>query len=1166
MIARTAGVSTMSRDVLQTLLRAGRVLAAGDDPAAALGRFAAGDTAAFAALVGRYGPLVLGVCRRVLGPTPDAEDAFQATFLALLRHARSIRDPGALPGWLHRTALNAALKARGRARPVLDPAPEPVAPADPLAEASWREVRCLLDEELNALPERLRGPLVLCYLEARAHAEAARSLGVSVSTLKRRLDRGREVLRRRLVRRGIGAAGLAAAVLGGTGLAAPVPAALFRAAAGLAAGGGRVRPAVATLALLGGAGVPHARPLPVLACLLLAAAAGGLLLGGAGEPPAAAVSDPQSAAPEPGGVAGPRGDVLGDPLPEGALARLGTGRLRGYRCRFLPDGRRVVRERADGGLQIYEVPTGRPLATLRGTDVPGRKEIIGSTIAFTRDSKYLAAVCWEGRCGIWETATGRLVRWLESGPFYSVVECDFSPDGKLLAVGRGAPEGRTQGIRVGVYEVESGRQLPINARGTNSAFAPDGKSLVVWYDYDNGRKETARRLAVPGGEVLGTYGYQGGDFGFTPRSDGAWLFDVSGGALRARDLAGGAEHNFSAPCFGRDKVVYVCHRPGRRELIVVGTRPAGVWAWDLETGKELWQTRLAAPAYFPPLSGDGGTLVTGEEKGSVRVWDAATGKERVSFRPDAIGHVSHLQVSPDGKTVATNSPGSHFTTVAFWDAVTGKRLSDLPGHPSGVTAAAYAPDGSRVYTLGKDRTLRAWDPATGRELSRVPAEPAEYLAVSPDGKALCAAGPDGTVRVLDAGTGKVERRLAVFAKGLVGMALTADGKSVIAAGRDGEEGGERVRVCDAGTGARLREFGRADARLEQLAVRADGGAVATTHLGRRVILWDPAGKKLLDVAGRGQRGPAWPREGPTFLIGSVGLSADGRWLAYSDQEQGVAVVDTRTGQEVSRAKPDVYYQNPAARYEVRDVLAFAPDGKTVAWSGVESTSDVFLIEARTGGVRRRLPGDSYPVEHLLFAPDGSTLLSAGPDGSALVWDIFGRLGGKPGDLAADAAAGWWERLADRDAAKAYAAMREMAGHPAAALALLREQLKPVREVPAAKLGALLAGLDAAEFGDREAATRELVALGDAVEARLRQALRQAKGPEVKRRVEAALEQIAEGRLRPERAVEVLEVIGDGASRDLLRELAGGLAGAPGSLDAAGALARLNRAGSRGGKP
>src|SRR5262249_29584170 len=124
--------------------------------------------------------------------------------------------------------------------------------------------------------------------------------------------------------------------------------------------------------------------------------------------------------PKPDDPNKPRTDGLGDPLPDGALARLGTSRLRTSRYTpFSPDGRRIVLDRANGDLQIFEVPTGRPLAVLRAMDVPDRKDIIGSTLAFSRDGKYLAAVCWEGRCGIWETATGRLVRWLESGPFYS---------------------------------------------------------------------------------------------------------------------------------------------------------------------------------------------------------------------------------------------------------------------------------------------------------------------------------------------------------------------------------------------------------------------------------------------------------------------------------------------------------------------------------------------------------------------------------------------------------------------------------------------------------------------------------------------------------------------------------------------------------------------------
>jgi hypothetical protein len=407
-------------------------------------------------------------------------------------------------------------------------------------------------------------------------------------------------------------------------------------------------------------------------------------------------------------------------------------------------------------------------------------------------------------------------------------------------------------------------------------------------------------------------------------------------------------------------------------------------------------------------------------------------------------------------------------------------------------------------------------------------------------------------------TGRVERQVPAFTKSLVGLALTANGRRLVAAGRDGE-GDDLVRVYDAATGVKVREFGEPGLRIEQLAVRPDGGAVATTHPGRRVTLWDGDGKKVLELSGRGRRRPSWDNGQPQHLIGSVGIAPDGRWLAYSDQEQGVVVASTRSRGETGRAKPDAYYQDGAARYEVRDVLAFSPDGKTVAWSGVESTPDVFLIEARTGQVRRRLPGDSYPVRRLVFAPDGSRLLSAGPDGSALVWDVFGRPARRPAAAPpAGQVAGWWDRLADTDAGKAYAAMREMADHPKAAVALLREKLRPVKPVEPGRLDALVAGLDAPGFQDREAASRDLVALADAAEPRLRRLLRQSAALEVRRRAEDALDRIEGGRLRAERAVEVLEMIGDGAARALLRDLAGGMSGAARTADAAGALARTAR--------
>lgn len=203
-----------------------------------------GDEDAFAHLLRRHGPMVLGVCRRALGPTPDADDAFQATFVALARQARRVRDN--VPGWLFRVAVRASRRARRRAERT-ESAPEVVRRTDELAGVEWREVRRLLDAELDRLPARWRSPLVLCYLDGLTRDEAAARLGWSVRTLHRRLDEGRRRLRDRLTRRGLAPAVLAAAVLTGEDLRCEVPPALLRTSAELTARGATVPAAVRLL-------------------------------------------------------------------------------------------------------------------------------------------------------------------------------------------------------------------------------------------------------------------------------------------------------------------------------------------------------------------------------------------------------------------------------------------------------------------------------------------------------------------------------------------------------------------------------------------------------------------------------------------------------------------------------------------------------------------------------------------------------------------------------------------------------------------------------------------------------------------------------------------------------------------------------------------------------
>ncbi len=197
------------------------------------------DESAFAALLERHGGMVLGVCRRVLGCPQTADDAFQATFLVLFRKAGSLAWRESVGSWLHEVAYRVALKARvsqqrQRARERLAAS---MNPEHQTVDNDRRELLLALDAELAMLPEKYRQPIVLCYLEGRSHEEAAAELGWPVGTVKGRLPRGREVLRKRLVRRGIAPGAVVLTSVAGLGVGtAEVSAALAHATQVLARG------------------------------------------------------------------------------------------------------------------------------------------------------------------------------------------------------------------------------------------------------------------------------------------------------------------------------------------------------------------------------------------------------------------------------------------------------------------------------------------------------------------------------------------------------------------------------------------------------------------------------------------------------------------------------------------------------------------------------------------------------------------------------------------------------------------------------------------------------------------------------------------------------------------------------------------------------------------
>jgi cobalt-zinc-cadmium efflux system membrane fusion protein len=358
------------------------------------------DEVAFATLVQRHGPLVLGVCRRVLHHRQDAEDAFQTTFLVLVRKAGSIVRRESLSSWLYGVASRIALKSRTRAARRREQETEfrDLPAFEPPRGLAGNDFGPVLDEEVNRLPDKYRVPLVLCYLEGKTTAEAARQVGCPRGTVLSRLARARERLRLRLAHRGFALpAALSAIGLAPSAASTAVPAVLaastVKAALALAAGaavGGMV--SVKAIALAKGTmQAMFMTKLRIATAVLLAAS---VLGAGAGLLTHHAWAGKSGDEPRPERVAGDADAVR---LPAGAAARLGIGTAearprKAPRPRLLHlsgstalDPQRLARVRCPLAGEVIEIAKVRPGSEVR----PGSAVKKGDVLAVVR-SKDLA--------------------------------------------------------------------------------------------------------------------------------------------------------------------------------------------------------------------------------------------------------------------------------------------------------------------------------------------------------------------------------------------------------------------------------------------------------------------------------------------------------------------------------------------------------------------------------------------------------------------------------------------------------------------------------------------------------------------------------------------------------------------------------------------------------
>jgi RNA polymerase sigma factor (sigma-70 family) len=1062
------------------------------------------DDTAFTLLVQRHGPMVLGICRRLLQNVHDAEDAFQAAFLVLARRAGAIRNTESLAAWLFGVARRVALRARVEAsrRPIV-PVRATTAANDPVAATAWRELQQVLDEEIARLPARYRAPLLLCCVEGRSREEAARELGWTLGAVKGRLERGRQLLRRRLVRRGIAPT----AVLVGLGLAqaaaGAVPAGLVSATS-RAATAGSASAAAAALAE-GCLRSATAGRWSVAAGLLLTLAVAGTAASLLGR----ATPEPEPAPPPTGQATEVRPQVrtdrYGDALPHGAVTRLGTVRFRhegeGYSVVFSPDGTTLAARTASGAT-LWDARTGRVLHRLpvlvATTDIQG-------LLDFSPDGTLLAGMADLDHVGVWDVATGKeRSRYLLAGALVDrlgsgLCTLRFAPDGKRIAV--------ATSHKTCVLDAATGRVLQLLKGCVCFAFTPEGRILAQATQATPGEGAFDIELCnVVTGKVRGTL--QG-----LPKFVNAMAFSTDGQTLAA------GFHN-------------------------------GIFLWDVSTARV--RSRLVAPMGsvmgmgFTP---DGRTLVSGgEEDGKVRIWDVATGKEMRQL-DTRMRMIRSLGLSRDGRTVAA---GTIYSTIRLWDLASGhESFTTFEGNDAPVRAVAYSPDGKLLATGGDNREVALWNPATGTRLRALRGGSASTVAFCAEGSRLATTWHESNVaRVLDLASGReLVQLVPTNARWVTAVASIGTGNRLVTAcpGKD-RLPDSTLHVWDAASGRLLATYSLKELRPDCISVAGDGNTLAVAGAsdeGRIIRLWDlAAGREIRSM--RGER-----------PVEAVAFSPDARLLATGQLDGRLSLWDVATGREVILL---------AREEQAITAVAFSPDGRLLASaSGVRPRAPqawvsppLRLWDALTGKEVARLPGAGADISSLAFAPDGIHLASGLWDSTALIWDLSVIAGAETERIRSLDTL--WSDLASKDSPRAFAATWEMARLRNGVVPFLKARLQPSETPGREHLRQLIADLDDDRFSVREAAARQLERLGDQAALVLREALAGKPSPEARKRMEVLLAvsplvQSPED-ARPLRAVQVLERLDTAESLQVLQWLARGDPVARQTREARAALARL----------
>ena len=994
--------------------------------------------------------------------------------------------------------------------------------SEPLDDLSWREIRTVLDEEIARLAEKHRGPLVLCYLEGKSYEQAARELGWAKTTLRRRLDEARELMRERLVRRGITLSAGALATVLCEKLTVPAVGAMLtintvKAAVSMAAGKavavGFASAQAVALAEKTMTGIGMIKVKVFAITLTIAVGVVGAGVAGYGtlvrsEPPGKAAQAPRKPAEvkndsEETKKAPPHTDLYGDPLPEGALARLGTVRFR----------------------QSGEV----------------------FAIAYSPDGKILASAGFiSSALNLWDAVTGKRLHECQVSPFS--LDFVFSPDGKLIATDNGV-----------IVDVATGLERLRFSKGAVGPviFAPDGNTLLTARYDDKTVRVTIRDVAT--GKELRKFEVENGGqpqqievtnllvgklLEFSP--DAKILASVTPeGTVRLWDIATAKELRSFA---GNGKRISSVAFSPVGKTVAVAREDGVVRLFDRVTGEVLqeWTPEAGVPRKLV-FSPDSKQLAMAGFDGFVRLWDVASAKE--IYRWATSQWSRQMAFSPDGKVLAVGGGFEH--VIRRWDSITGREINPVAAHNGEVGQVLFSPDDASLFSCGSDTRVLEWDLTKSQPRRFLVKKAVEsptivwglvHLAKDPKTLAFVKyqsqynttknfwPEQDRVIRVWDVTADKEILGLKVD-QHVTALRLSEDGKLLVAAVESG------IRVWDLTTGKEL-PSPKYCSQWPLVALSPDAQLLGYTGSDKSIRLWDVAKGKLVR---------RW--EGETrHLV----FSPDGKMLASSD-----TVWSVESGK--------VLRQIPSQGLG-RSSLAFSPSGRIIAASGPKSragahdgfTSTIQLIEIYSGEEVWRVERPSSSNLPVAFSSDGRMLASGDGDSSILLWDLtHGMLDGKakPFSLTKAQLENLWSNLA-ADAREADKAIWMLAAAP-------KRERAAAGGAPTTNC--LCIGRANCQVG-RRSGRQELQCspkgeqstedMGEAAEVGLRMALETNIPREVRQRIEQILEKRSQEEVRKLRAIEALEQIGIAQAREVLLALANGSPNPRVAEAASAALRRL----------